>query len=260
MKHLIAVIIIVFPIFLFGQTKQRDEIGLAPNAMDSIKLEVGGMSGIQKDTCSFSNSYKQATSPLPLYGEVQSSVLYAPGLSIRPGLSMPLSWHSGEIIATGGVMEMPGLMRVNSGYLGIFQRAGNFSFYIGGAANKYGYFQGVHTQYGLNGSVSYRLSSGVSFTAFGVYYFGNPPTMNYGLPMSPSMIGYYGVSKFGGYLDYQVNERFGIEMGGQHVQQVGTGRYEFEPIATPYVNIGNGKTKVHIGLPVGQIIYGIFKR
>ena len=34
--------------------------------------------------------------------------------------------------------------------------------------------------------------------------------------------------------------------------------YEMEPILTPYINVGHGKKKIGIGLPVGQIIYGIF--
>ena len=75
------------------------------------------------------------------------------------------------------------------------------------------------------------------------------------------MLGYYDVSGFGGYVNYKATEHFGILVGGQAVERHGPRNYyEVEPIATPYVNIGRGKKKVGIGLPVGQIIYGLFGR
>ena len=87
------------------------------------------------------------------------------------------------------------------------------------------------------------------------------PVMPDGSPMPPSMLGYYDVSRFGGYVNYKVSEHFGILVGGQAVERHGPRNYyEVEPIATPYVNIGSGKKKVGIGLPVGQIIYGLFGR
>ncbi len=57
------------------------------------------------------------------------------------------------------------------------------------------------------------------------------------------MIGYYGQSKFGGYLDYQINERWGVQTGVQTVQQVGTNRYQAEPIVTPYLQ--NQQKSIH---------------
>ncbi len=78
-----------------------------------------------------------------------------------------------------------------------------------------------------------------------------------GMPMPPSMMGYYGRSTYGGYLDYRINEHWGVQTGVQTVQQVGTGKYEAEPIVTPYYKINK---KVAIGLPVGQILYHVLKR
>ena len=73
--------------------------------------------------------------------------------------------------------------------------------------------------------------------------------------MSPAMLGYYQRSAFGGYINYRINERTGILVGGQAVQQTGTNKYQFEPIVTPYYKVG----KVVIGLPVGQILNGIIR-
>ena len=74
------------------------------------------------------------------------------------------------------------------------------------------------------------------------------------------MMGFYNVSRFGGYVDYGFSEHFGVDIGAQGVQQIGSTRYELEPIVTPYLKMGHGKSKVKIGLPVGQILYHILKK
>ncbi len=73
--------------------------------------------------------------------------------------------------------------------------------------------------------------------------------------MIPAMVGNYGVSTFGGYMSYQFNNTFGVDVGAQTVQQFGTNKYYVEPIVTPTVKLG----KVKIGLPVGQILHGIIR-
>lgn len=142
-------------------------------------------------------------------------------------------------------------MQIHSGTIGINQNIGNFSLYLGAVANKYGYFNGLHTQYGVSGNIHYQFSPKLSFTGFGTYYFGQPQ----GYPLLPSMIGYYRNSNFGGYMSYQFNETFGVDVGAQTVQQFGTNRYRVEPIVTPTVKVG----KVRFGLPVGQILHGIIR-
>lgn len=180
--------------------------------------------------------------------------------TVIPGLSTLFQWGNGGVVANGFSATYPGLMKIDSGSLGIYQRIGNLSYYIGGVANKYGYFKGINTQYGINGSISYQFTPDFSLTAFGAYYFGRPSMMCNGLPMPPSMIGYYGLSRFGGYFDYRISERFGVKIGGQAVQQFGLNRFEFEPIATPYIKAGTGKRKFRIELPVGQILYNSLKK
>ena len=81
-----------------------------------------------------------------------------------------------------------------------------------------------------------------------------------GAPMPPAMIGFYNVSRFGGYVDYGVSENFGVEVGAQAVQTIGTSKYKPEPIVTPYIKAGNGKVKVKVGLPVGQILYHAIRK
>ncbi|MDE6801604.1 MAG: hypothetical protein K2J06_02450 [Muribaculaceae bacterium] len=183
------------------------------------------------------------------------STVQIPSISFIPGQSDLYSWRNGSIIATGTETNMPGLMRIDNGSIGIFQNYDKISLYLGMEANKYGYYQGLHTQYGITGNFSYLLSPHLSFSAYGTYYFGVPPTLRGGLPMSPAMLGYYQRSTLGGYINYRINERSGILVGGQAVQQPGTNKYQFEPIVTPYFKVG----KVVIGLPVGQILNGIVR-
>lgn len=182
--------------------------------------------------------------------------------TIRPPKNMPEPgtayiplWSNGGLSASGSVSVMPGLMKIDSGSVGFRQNIGNFSFYMGGVANKYGFFNGLHTQYGVTGNLHYQFSPKLSFTGFGTYYFGQPPIMGNGMPMQPAMIGYYKVSTFGGYLSYQFNETFGLDVGAQSVQQFGTNKYYLEPIVTPTVKVG----KFKFGLPVGQILNGIIR-
>lgn len=104
---------------------------------------------------------------------------------------------------------------------------------------------------------SYQFTPRLSATLFGEHYFGRPPMMANGMPMPPSMLGYYGRSKYGVSFDYQIDEHWGVETGVQTVQQVGTNKHKAEPIVTPYYKISK---KVAIGLPVGQILYHILRK
>ncbi|MDE7407069.1 MAG: hypothetical protein K2M76_01505, partial [Muribaculaceae bacterium] len=181
--------------------------------------------------------------------------LTMPRLSFSPGQAIVTSWHSGAIVARGASNTLPALMRIDSGSLGFYQNVGPLSVHAALLANKYGYFRGLHTQYGVEGSLSYRIAPRLTATMFGTYYFGNPPVIGPGLPMMPAMAGFYGTSAFGGYMDVDISDHFGMKVGAQGVQHIGTTRFEPEPIVTPYLKVGSGKNKVQIDLPVGEIHY-----
>lgn len=150
-------------------------------------------------------------------------------------------------------------MQIDSGTVGVYQRIGNVTFHAGAIANKYSFFHGLTTQYGLDGSLTYQFSHKISFTAFGTYYFRQHPMMSGGSLPAPSIAGYFCVSKFGGYINYDASDRVGVLVGGQAVQQLGTQNYKAEPIVTPYIKFGSGKNKFAIGLPVGQILNGLLR-
>ena len=234
---------------------------------DSVSIRQNVTGGLHPETIGTAESESTLTKPAvypwtlnptiyPLMTYARATDLNISGLHCTPGQASLFHWNSGGISASGSSGSLPGLMQIDRGALGIYQSAGSFTFQAGVMANKYGYFKGLHTQYGVNGSITYRFSPRLSATIFGDYYFGRPPRMADGAPMPPSMVGYYGRCSYGGYVDYQVNEYWGVQAGAQSVQQVGTDKYEAEPIITPYYKINK---KVAIGLPVGQILYHLLK-
>lgn len=259
-NHLFALLLLTIPMVCFSQIELRDSITVGQNGLDGISVEstvkpdsITGM----KNEATYHYVSTAALDHIFPYGFARPVDLQIPDFHFTPGHARLMSWNSGAIVASGGARSFPGMMQIDSGTFGIYQSAGDFTFYAGGMANKYGYFRGLHTQYGLNGSITYRFTPRLSATVFGEYYFGQPPRMANGMPMPPSMLGYYGRSTFGGYVDYHINEHWGVQTGVQTVQQVGTNRYRAEPIVTPYYKISK---KVSIGLPVGQILYHILRK
>lgn len=239
---------LLIPLVGFAQAEVTDTIAIGNGlASDSLVF----------NTDNLMRPHFTMTQPRPIseYITGKPIELNIPDFSYTPGHASLYSWRGGNIEADGGTVSHPGLMKIDSGTLGITHHTGRFMFNLGASATKYGYFLGVNTQYGVNASMSYLITPRLSFTTFGSYYFGRPPVMRGGLPLPPSMMGYYNTSTFGGYFDYDINDRFGVQVGAQGVQQIGTKRYHVEPIVTPYIKVG----KVSVGLPVGQIVNGIVR-
>lgn len=262
--HVICLLLVSFCVHV-----QKDRIDALRDTIptDSVATIIDAQTYLTKvnDSIIKRPYYRFEYKPAPLYlgtptYEGNYPALTLPFYSFIPGEATVFGWGSGRIVAQGFSSVYPGLMKIDSGSIGLSQNLGNFSLYSGVIANKYGYFKGLHTQYGINGSLSYRFSDRLSANVFGTYYFGRPPLMSNGMPMPPAMIGFYNTSRFGGYVDYEISNHFGIEAGAQTVQRIGTSRYEPEPIVTPYIKTGSGKSKVKIGLPVGQILYHVLKK
>ncbi len=254
MRHLCLLLFCtLFPTLCLGQEIEND-ISVKSYALpDSISKNLSNYSF--SDSISNSSnisSLEEYPQPIAYF----DSLMYFSKFNqvknpIIPGTAFIPLWKNATFIATGDIQDFPGLMQIHSGTIGINQNIGKLSLYAGAVANKYGYFNGLTTQYGVAGNIQYQFNPNLSFTAFGTYYFGRPN----GYPMIPAMVGYYGVSTFGGYMSYQFNNTFGIDVGAQTVQQFGTNKYYVEPIVTPTVKLG----KVKIGLPVGQILHGIIR-
>lgn len=253
MRQMFLLIAILAPMICFGQDIENDIVVKSYAVPDSVSKNPVNFS--VSDSISFAKGYSHdiplEKSSLNLELPSPPETMASDKNAVLPGMAVIPLWNNAWFTATGDIQVMPGLMQIHSGTIGINQNIGNFSLYLGAVANKYGYFNGLHTQYGVSGNIHYQFSPKLSFTGFGTYYFGKPN----GYPLLPSMIGYYRNSNFGGYLSYQFNETFGVDVGAQAVQQFGTNLFRMEPIVTPTVKVG----KVKIGLPVGQILHGIIR-
>lgn len=260
MRLYLYILLFVFPFTVKGQTEGNDlntrtelpknEIPASSPTDSVIKTDAfKGMYSpeLNQDT-KIDIAHSQNYYSLP-------SFTYSPDFYQTAGNTDIYQWRTGGLFATGEHQIMPGMMNIDNGTLGLYQNYGNLSFYGGAVVNKYGYFNGLTTQYGVNGNISYHFSGDNYLSLFGAYYFGGLPYMANGLPLPPSMLGYYSMSNFGGYFHYRLNGNLGVDVGGQMVKQVGSDHYRFEPIVTPYFKIG----KVEIGLPVGQIMNGMIQ-
>lgn len=259
LRNLAILLIATFPATCLSQ----NETGSADSLhLSTIGAPAGSPAGtsatfIQPGHIAYQENYIPESSYLPLTLTHRPLFLPLPDLQFSPAQATPLHWHNGGIMFAGRTNALKGMMQIDSGEASIYQFIGNLTLQAGGIVNRYGYFHGLHTQYGLTGSITYRFTPQLSATISGEYYWGQPPRMANGMPMPPSMLGYYARSSFGVQFDYQVNEHWGVQTGVQTVQQIGSGRRETEPVLTPYYKLNK---KVAIGLPVGQFLYHILKR
>ncbi len=250
-RLLTALFTVMLLLMAYAQTESKDSVYYRESTPDSVRSEVSAYAEHSTDLKHLSLFYPEPVL-FPPHRPASISDLNLPHLRFIPNEANLLKWTDGEISAIGYMRVYPGLMQIDSGTVGICQSFGNLTLSAGAEANKYGFFNGLITKYGLTGNVAYRFSPRLSFTAFGTYYFGNPRMF-----LPPSIAGYYGRTSFGGYLDYQINDYWGVEAGARTVRQLDTNRFESEPIVTPYYKINK---KVKIELPIAEILYHILKK
>lgn len=251
-RSIFILLLSFIPMFLYAQKENKDSLEFKIARPDSFQISPNKNLPDLFDweyKVSATVDYDFSRNPVFLYRVTRSPQTDNPGM---------FSWKSGAVIVSGNSAQLPGMMAVDNGSIDVYQAAGNFTFNAGATATKYGYFRGLHTQYGVHGSATYRFSPALSAVVFGSYYFGRPPVLGNGLPMTPAMLGYYNRNSFGGYADVAINEMFGVHVGAQMVQRTGTMRYEAEPIVSPYIRAGR-KKNIKIELPVGQIMYNVLK-
>ncbi len=223
---------------------------------DSLSGHISSQSPVLQPQISTLDNEPLINDSIPSPAASLNDSYYDNSILMPTTLQTPLRWHNIQVNGFLGQSYYPGLMNIYSGSLGLQYHNNHLSAYFGGVINKYAYYRGLHTQTGITANLSYHFSPKWSATVFGTYYWGNMASMANGAPMSPAMLGFYNVNRFGGYIDYRISENFGIQTGAQLVQQVGPRpHYQLQPIVTPYIKIG----VVEIGLPVGQILHGIIQ-
>ena len=164
---------------------------------------------------------------------------------------LPL-WKGGAVAVYGANDHMPGLVDISTGRLALHQDFGRFHLTLSANANKYWLpMQSVLTsQYGLGGHLSFDVSESVSLHAFGNYYFTD-------LRTSPAVSPYAYSTSFGGYADIRFSDHWGANLGAQSYVNPLNGRWQTEPIVTPYYKFDNGaKIELPLGPLIRQAIWG----
>lgn len=102
---------------------------------------------------------------------------------------------------------------------------------------------GIHTQYGVHGSLTYRFSQGVSATIFGEYYNSTPWFYMATFP-------YVNTSRYGGYVTL-TGRRAGAKLGAERYYDPFVRKWEMRPIVTPFMRVGK---RVVIELQMGGLL------
>ncbi len=244
-----ALILLLVPAAAIAQTERPDSLRVSPadsvpSYMRPIPVDIDSMAA--PAPC-YDVDMRQYTLTEP-HSMLKPAWQFAPRtVTLTPGGAGIVAWQGGSFSASGVRMSMPGMMGVESGSLNFSQSFGRLSLSASASATKYGYYRGLQTGYGISGSVSYRISDRWSVTAFGSYCTSlHPATM--------AMAEYMDVPNFGGYVSYDINEHWGVDMGARATRSLVTNRWEAQPIVRPYYKI-NGKAA--IGVDVGGILYNI---
>ena len=244
-RHICISASLIAAIAANGQTILRDSISVSVLKLETPTI---GMPELQLETSGEAETdiksvMKPRSSDMPIFRAPQMRYAYIPYGQI-------VDWRNGGISAAMSSTSMPGLMGVESGSLWLHQSVGALTFAASADAIKYGYFGGLETQYGFSGSLTYDINEQFSATLFGSYY-----TAPHGF-MAPSALGYVAMPTVGGFVDWRINDRCGVEMGAQGYRSTLTRKWEIQPMLTPYFRVGK-KTK--LGIDVGGILYGIIE-
>ena len=153
-------------------------------------------------------------------------------------------YRTGLVWLTGEQSSLPGIGRINEASVSWSHQSGDrLSLQAALVATQLNMLFFHRHVLELKAEMSYHLSNHLSLHLFGSYDTGNP--------YNP-----YG-RQWGGSLDWQITDRFGVEGGVRRSYNAVTGRWETLPIVAPYYNF-NGKFRLQIdtGPLIQQLIRG----
>ncbi|MGM9861550.1 MAG: hypothetical protein ACI30W_03045 [Muribaculaceae bacterium] len=165
-----------------------------------------------------------------------------------PGYAPIVTWGSGGFAAYGNTSHMPGLMGIETGGLMLNQTLGPLNVSVSGSVSKYGYFRGLQTTYNIGGEMSLRLSDRISLHAFGAY---SSPYNS----INPAIDGFFNTSNFGGFLRFDSESIWGIDVGVSNTYNPSLRSWQAAPLVRPYIKVGDSK----LGVDVGGILYNVLR-
>lgn len=140
-----------------------------------------------------------------------------------------------------------GLMDVRSVSGNVQYQLGRMTLMGGLSANRYLYYRGALSQYGVSGQLSYNFSPYASMTLFADYYSVNPF-------ISMAAYPYIHTTRYGGYMTVGGN-RFFMNLGVERRYNTINRQMETVPIVTPVFKVSK---KLAIGLPFGDFAKYLF--
>ena len=153
------------------------------------------------------------------------------------------SHQHGAWIGTGSQTSLPGIGRSNDvSFTYIHSFNPQWTLSVGLDANKMHMSHFTGQSFGASGTLSYLASERITFNIFGGYDSGYVPGRQ----------SYH----FGGTIDIEMTERFGMEMGVQRYYNPLRGSWETIPIAVPHFKFNNGS---QFGIDVGGWLYDMFR-
>lgn len=259
--RIFLIVVWLLPAIVFAQEK-RDSI--PPLRIDSIKITLQDEDALNPEYPKLSLPSTDVLS-LSLFPRTLDSTsrvkfseedlfdynLYLNDYSVSGAL-----WHNNKqaIIGSGSFTTLPFLGAVSSANISYLQRVnGDFQYSIGVDAYKYAFGSFSGNQFGLSGSMRYRLNDNLALNAFGVYYLDNPYYSHATLPFIPSS--YYGAS-----MSWDITDGFGADLGAQRYFDSYSGRWETIPIVMPYVNVNGAKIGIDFGGFIKQGLENIFNK
>lgn len=159
-------------------------------------------------------------------------------------------WRGAHLGFYGATDLKLGLITTETGVMTLQQNVGRWQITASAIANKdwMPWQQTLSTQYGVGGTVSYKLNDKVTLNAFG-YYYANQ------MMVGPAMNPYMKSSTFGGFADIRFSDMFGADVGVRRYLNPMTGKWTTEPIVNPYIKLGNGR----LTMPLGNILKELIK-
>lgn len=153
-------------------------------------------------------------------------------------------YRTGRVWLAGEQSSLPGIGRINEASVSWKHQSGSrLSLQAALVATQLNMLFFHRHVLELKAQMDYHLSNHLSLHLFGSYDTGNP--------YNP-----YG-RQWGGSLDWQINDRFGLEGGVRRSYNAITGRWETLPIVAPYYNFNDKfRLQIDVGPLIQQLIRG----
>lgn len=158
-----------------------------------------------------------------------------------------LQWNNGAMFGMGSYNTLVGIGSVGSASIGLTQNFNNLDITIYANADKYNIVHGVHNNFGISATASYRFNNHFTLNVFGRHQnnVNFDPRFRNATPYSS-----YGMS-----LTAMLNEKWGADVGMQRVYDPYSRQWRNIPIVAPFFKLGGQK----LGFDFGGILYNIFQ-